>query len=207
MYFMCSGKDDKGVTDITKVYYFGIYNFNLGRNSYYNLGYTGGIVDEKEKRSDFMRVFYNIMDEVSGKYYKDKVFTFAVGEGSLSPNIAVGEIQDNYPDFDFHQYNETLLFKKTNRDNACMFGDESKITASRMVEAQKALSLLVKSVAKAGKFCFEQVRSKDDFVTSRYFEEDENGNPVPGSDGEPIYGKSTVNRYNKGKIPDPIFQK
>ena len=31
------------------------------------------------------------------KYFKDKVFTFAVGEGVLSPNIAVGEIQDNYP--------------------------------------------------------------------------------------------------------------
>ena len=205
LYFMCTGNDGNGNIS-KKVYYFGIYNFNLGRNSYYNLGYTGG-VDAQSGKSDFMKVFDNIKTPDGTKYFKDKIFTFAVGEGRLSPNIAIGEIQDNYPDFDFHQYNETLLFKKTNRDNACMFGDESKITASNIADAQKALSLLVRSVAKAGKFCFEQVGRKDDFVTSRYFEEDENGNPVLGSDGKPIYGKSTVNRYNKGKIPDPKLQK
>ena len=206
LYFMCKGKDEDG-NITTKVYYFGIYNFNLGRTSYYNLGYTGGIVNQQENRSDFMRVYYNIKEGNESKYYKDRVFTFAVGEGKLSPNIAIGEIQDNYPEFDFHQYDETLLFKKTKSDNACMFGDDSKITASNIADAQEALYTLVKGVAKAGKFCFEKSGRKGDFVTSRYFTEDENGEPVYGSDGKPIYGNSAVNRYDKGKIPDPKWQK
>ena len=199
LYFMCTGKDIDGITDITKIYYFGIYNFNLGRNSYYNLGYTGGIVDEQENRSDFMRVFYNIQDENTSKYFKDKVFTFAVGEGVLSPNIAVGEIQDNYPEFDFHQFDETLLFKKTKGNNACMFGDDSKITATDIDGAQTALQNLVKGVAKAGKFCFERVGRVNDFVPSREFTIDDNG--------EPVYGYGCINRYNEKKIPHPKWQK
>ena len=206
LYFMCTGKGDDG-NITTKVYYFGVYNFNLGRTSYYNLGYTGGIVSTQENRSDFMRVFYNMKDGVSSKYYKDSVFTFAVGEGKLSSNIAVGEIQDNYPEFDFHQYDETLLFKRTKNDNACMFGADNKITASNIADAQKALTALVKGVAKAGKFCFEKSGRKNDFVTSRYFSVDENGNPIYDNDGNLIYGNNSVNRYDQGKIPDPKWQK
>ena len=206
LYFMCTGKGEDG-TITKKVYYFGIYNFNLGRSSYYNLGYTGGVVDTTTNKSDFMRVFDNMKNNNSSKYYKDKIFTFAVGEGKLSPNIAIGEIQDNYPEFDFHQYDETLLFKKTDRNNACMFGGDNKITAANIADAQKALSVLVKGVAKAGKFCFDKVGRKDDFVTSRYFVEDENGNPVYDDNGEIMYGSGTVNRYNKGKIPDTKWQK
>ena len=200
LYFMCSGKDDDGVTDITKVYYFGVYNFNLGRNSYYNLGYTGGIVDEQERRSDFMRVFYNIMENVPGKYYKDKVFTFAVGEGALSPNIAIGEIQDNYPEYDFHQYDATLLFKKTDNSNACMFGAENKITAADVAAAQVALRELVKGVAKAGKFCFQKAGRQNDFVTSREYTTDNNGNFIS-------WGNNCINRYDEYKIPDTKWQK
>ena len=200
MYFMCSGKDDDGVTDVTKVYYFGIYNFNLGRNSYYNLGYTGGIVDEQEKRTDFMRVFYNIEENVSGKYYKDKVFSFAVGEGALSPNIAIGEIQDNYPEYDFHQYDETLLFKKNDNSNACMFGAEGKITAASVADAQTALKELVRGVAKAGKFCFKKAGREKDFVTSREHTKDDNGNIIS-------WGSNCINRYDEYKIPDPKWQK
>ena len=207
LYFMCEGLNDEGTEKITKIYYFGIYNFNLGRNSYYNLGYTGGIVDTQEKRSDFMRVYYNILDENGSKYYKDKVFTFAVGEGVLNTNIAVGEIQDNYPEFDFHQFDSSLLFKTTNGNNACMFGDNSKITAVEIDNAKTALQSLVKGVAKAGKFCFSKVGRKDDFVTSRDFERDADGNPVYDEDGEIKYGNGCINRYNEKKIPHPMWQK
>jgi hypothetical protein len=58
LYFMCTGNDGNGNIS-KKVYYFGIYNFNLGRNSYYNLGYTGG-VDAQSGKSDLMKVFDNI---------------------------------------------------------------------------------------------------------------------------------------------------
>ena len=200
LYFMCIGKDSDGVTDITKTYYFGIYNFNLGRNSYYNLGYTGGIVDNQDNRSDFMRVFYNIINGDSSKYYKDKVFTFAVGEGALSPNIAIGEIQDNYPEYDFHQYDESLLFKKTDNNNACMFGAESKIiSGTNVADAQTALRELVRGIAKAGKFCFERVGRTNDFITSREHTVD--------ADGNIVWGNNCMNRYDEYKIPDPKWQK
>ena len=199
MYFMCKGKDDDGVTDITKIYYFGIYNFNLGRKSYYNLGYTGGIVDAQEGRSDFMRVYNNITKGVSGKYYSDGIFTFAVGDCVLSPHIAIGEIQDNYPEFDFHQYNDALLFKESENNNACMFGSNDKITAKDVTEAKAALGKLVRSVAKAGKYCFQRIGRGNDFETSREFTIDANG--------ERIYGENCINRYDEYKIPDTTYQK
>jgi hypothetical protein len=211
LYFMCTGKADDGVTDVTKVYYFGIYNFNLGRNSYYNLGYTGGMVLDSEGNSvsDFMRVFYNIKDNISDKYYKDNKngFAFAVGESVLNPNIAIGEIQDNYPEFDFHQYHETLLFKKTDDNNACMFGAENKITAASVADAQTALQNLVKGVAKAGKFCFIKSGRGNDLVTSRSYMTDTNGKPIYNENGEYIFTNNCVNRYDECKIPDPMWQK
>ena len=200
LYFMCSVSDANN-NIITKAYYFGIYNFNLGRNSYYNLGYNGGKVGEENgrDRSDHMRVFNNLLNKTDGsKYFKDGVFTFAVGECALSSNIAIGEIQENSPEFDFHQYDPTLLFNNAGETINCMFGSKSKITGD-FDKATIALWNLVKGVAKAGRFCFEQSGRTEDFVTSREFNEDEEGNLN--------YGDLCFNRYTEGKIPDPIWQK
>ena len=205
LYFMCEGIDENGQNAI-KAYYFGIYNFNLGRNSYYNLGYNGGIADEKTKTSDFMRVFNNIQNSIknninNGKYQQANGFSFAVGECKLSRGITVGEIQENAPQFDFHQYNSTLLFKdEDDSNNNCMFGSEKKVTTSNFNDSKAVLIDLVKGVAKAGKFCFMESGRENDFVTSRYFTYDE--------DGKPIYEHDEVclNRYLEEKIPDPIYQ-
>ena len=208
LYFMCTGKDDDGVTDITKIYYFGIYNFNLGRKSYYNLGYTGGI-DVTTGRSDFMTVFKNIEDGIKNddetKYVEDDKtpFVFAVGEGKLSESIAIAEIQANLPEFDFHQYQDSLLFKgNNNSDIACMFGTDEDIMAYGSVglnNTKRALKKLVESVAKAGWVCFSSVgRTKDDFITSQYH--------IKDSDGEIIWGTECVNRYLQQQIPHPKNQ-
>ena len=204
LYFMCTGKDDDGIKDITKIYYFGIYNFNLGRKSYYNLGYTGGI-NETTGKSDYMTVFGHIRDGVNNansvKYFKDQnsPFTFVVGEGKLSENIGIAEIQDNLPEFDFHQYQNSLLFKGNNEsDIACMFGSNEKITSLHLESTKTALSELVKLVAKAGKFCFESVGRNGDFITSQSFTE---------NNGEYTYYDQCVNRYLDYKIPDPMYQK
>ena len=188
LYFMCTdGNNNK------KIYYFGVYNFNLGRKSYYNLGYTGGIVDENSKVSDYMRVFNNLskmttIESDDTKCAQGEVFTFAVGEVALSKDIVIGEIQDNFPEFDFHQYHESVLFKSSENDNiSAMFGADSKITAVDKTSAKGALQSLVKGVAKAGKYCFIRSGRTDDFITSKY-------------------GNSCINRYDEGKIPDPIYQ-
>ena len=187
LYFMCT--DDSGNK---KIYYFGIYNFNLGRTSYYNLGYTGGIVDGVNV-SDYMRVFNNLTNMTTDKAditkcAKGESFTFAVGEVSLSKNLVIGEIQDNFPEFDFHQYHDSVLFKSSEKANtAAMFGADSKITAVDKTLAKGALQSLVRGVAKAGKYCFIRSGRTEDFITSKQ-------------------GNSCVNRYDEGKIPDPIYQ-
>ena len=185
LYFMCTKKgEDNNYT--TKTYYFGVYNFNLGRSSYYNLGYTGGLVDDRV--SDFGRVFNNIKSGDATKYSQGDIFAFAIGEVKLSDGLVIGEIQDNYPEFDFHQHNPTVLFKSSDKDNnAAMFGSDSKITANDKTKAKAALQTLVEGVAKAGKYCFIRAGRADDFITSK-----ENG--------------ICVNRYDEGKIPDPIYQ-
>ena len=201
LYFMCTDKDKDGVTN-TKIYYFGIYNFNLGRTSHYNLGYTGGIVDSQEGRSDFIKVFKNIKNETVGKYATNGGFTFAVGEGKLTPNIAIGEIQDNYAEFDFHQYHDSLLFNQSGNNIACMFGTDSKIIASgndKIGDAKNALSRLVRSVAKAGKYCFIQLGREKDLITSADITYDDAGNKK--------FDDNCINRYLEGKLPDPKWQK
>ena len=93
------------------------------------------------------------------------LFTFAVGEVLLSDNLVIGEIQDNYPQFDFHQCQESILFKQSENDNvATMFGADSKIVAKDKTEAKKCLLSLVKGVAKAGKYCFMRAGREDDMI-------------------------------------------
>ena len=194
LYFMCTD------ADTTKIYYFGIYNFNLGRTSHYNLGYTGGV--DNNGRSDFVNVFKNIRNETDGKYATNGAFTFAVGGDRLSSNIAIGEIQDNYAEFDFHQYDYSLLFNQSGNNIACMFGTDDKITASgtNKAAAKTALERLVKGVAKAGKYCFQRLGRGDDFMTSAVFVGyDDNG--------KEIFEDNCANRYLQGKLPDTVWQK
>ena len=188
LYFMCAGKDDEG-NDSTKIYYFGIYNFNLGRKSYYNLGYAGGIVDAQKNESDFMRVFNNIEQKTPGKYYTDGIFTFAVGDGMLNENIIIGEIQDNYAEFDFHQCDETVLFNEEGVNRACMFGTNDKIITKDIAIAKPALKSLVRSIAKAGRFCFDKIGRRDDFRPSKSLKSD-----------------NCINVYADKFIPDSKYQ-
>ena len=196
LYFRCKEGEDK-----EKIYYFGIYNFNLGRSSYYNLGYTGGLVSGNDGMSDFMRVFNNITNgNDDTKFYKGDVFTFAVGEVLLSDNLVIGEIQDNYPEFDFHQCQESLLFKKSESDNiATMFGADSKIVAKDKTAAKNSLLSLVKGVAKAGKYCFMRAGREEDMITSMV-------NSDIDDSGKKAYGGNCKNRYDEYKIPDTIWQ-
>lgn len=194
LYFMCTD------ADTTKIYYFGIYNFNLGRTSHYNLGYTGGVDDSG--RSDFVNVFKNITNRIDGKYATNGAFTFAVGEDRLSPNIAIGEIQDNYAEFDFHQYDYSLLFNESGNSIACMFGTDDKIVASGTNKpiAKGALERLVKGVAKAGKYCFQRLGRGGDLRTSAVsIGYDDNG--------KEIFEDNCANRYSQGYLPDTVWQK
>ena len=125
------------------VYYLGVYNFNMGRQSYYNLGY--------HTSTDMTEMMTNII--ASG----DSPFSFSIGSGEIVSTLAIGEIQDNFAEFDFHQFDDSVLFQPDDSSITRMFGKDSKITGADKGRAKGTLSNFVKSVSRAGAYCFASI--------------------------------------------------
>ena len=122
------------------VYYFGVYNFNMGRTSYYNLGY--------HTQNDIQDMIEHI------EPFGDS-FSVSLGEETVISTLGIGEIQENNPEFDFHQYDRSVLFSASeNSTVSTMFGPSSKRTG---YSAENTLEAFVKSVAKAGAYCFNRI--------------------------------------------------
>ena len=134
-----------GKEDTAKVYYLGIYNFNMGRQSHYNLGYNTA--------NDTKDMVDNIIQ------FSNTPFSISVGTNTLASDLVVGEIQENNPEFDFHQYNESVLFSSaSNSGAASMFGNpETDKVLGSSVKVISTLSNFVKSVAQAGAYCFSNI--------------------------------------------------
>lgn len=142
----------------TVYYYQGIFNFNLGRSSYYNLGY--------KNTQDFSNdggVTGNLKDAAGG-------FTFAIVPGSnsaLKPNLIVAEIQGNSAFFDFSQYDNSILFQSVDdfgnpqsADLKYMFGDIVRGNQIGPTAMQAVLRDTVKSTSLAGGYLFEELLKK-----------------------------------------------
>lgn len=133
--------------DYIDTYYLGVYNFNLGRDSYFNLGYCDlGQLDPDEltERTDNGFVYYKVGGEnTSGITPK---------EGFLA-----AEIQDNSPYWDFSQYDESVLFPiNPSETSGFMFGDIVDSPMSRPY-TESTIKNFVHSVAKAGGYLFEYI--------------------------------------------------
>lgn len=142
----------------SEVYYFGVYNFNMGRNSYYNLGYHS---DEET-----LEMISNIPEMQSSS------LTFSIGSDTIS-NLTVGEVQENHAEFDFHQFDTSMLFTPPDTERDTMFGTDDKIEGGGV--AKTTLSNFVEKVAKAGGYCFAKIgksavssRDEDDECGIRY---------------------------------------
>jgi len=137
MFFRCNSDD--------QIYYFGVYNFNLGRTSYNNLGYNTDISD----------VYAHATESTPSN------FAYSYARGVFNSNLAVGEIQENMGCFDFSQTAGTLLFAGPDKDvvgnNPHMFGPDSKITGSVVSTAKGTLRTFVEQIAEAGTFCFNMI--------------------------------------------------
>ena len=128
-----------------KVYYLGVYNFNMGRESHYNLGYH---------TNENMEAMVDAIEPITGT-----PFSISLGSANPSiPNLVVGEIQDNNPEFDFHQCDPSVLFAPTDgaTGRATMFGPPKKLKGTYSI-ATDALAKFVKSVAQAGGYCFANI--------------------------------------------------
>jgi len=126
-----------------EIYYLGVYNFNMGRQSYYNLGYHSA--------DDMLDMINHIPEHSSSS------FTFSLGNGTPVDNLMIAEIQENWPDFDFHQYDDSVLFQDSGTPRTMFGNPEEKMTYTNIDNAKRTLREFVKSVAKAGAYCFANI--------------------------------------------------
>ena len=130
-------------------YYLGIYNFNLGRESYFNLGYRDLKVLEKgslENAGDGFTFFEITKDEDVNK-----------------PGLGVAEIQGGSPYFDFSQYDQSILFEQSTsssetKDITYMFGDLVRGSGTTETNLKDSITSLVRSVALSGGYLFDYLK-------------------------------------------------
>ena len=185
-----------------KVYYLGVYNFNMGRGSYYNLGY--------HTAKDMETMISNITSSNSGDG-----FCFSKSTGEIVNDLVVGEIQDNFPEFDCHQFDPSLLFDDGTSNYTKMFGSNSKITyGADIAHAKTTLTNFVKSVAEAGTYCFgkigKQFVSSEDKNTHKCVDRYSEINCVPSVNRQMKYNGNDISwydfngfTYNTNGVNDP----
>lgn len=134
-------------------YYLGIYNFNLGRSSHNNLGYTN--------LNNFSKEVDKLGEDGIGSLKKSGNFIFSKGEGTgntlkIRDNILVAEIQGNNKNYDFHQTDKSILFEDTNnKDNGnFMFGDIVFGGNTNIESAKNQIQKFIRSIAISGGYLF-----------------------------------------------------
>ena len=163
--------------DENEYYYVGIYNFNLGRNSYFNLGYNSfegldnyieNVSVDKEKEPDRVHELSEgfgiyVLDDHYTQHIKS-LFVTEVQSGSIQKQTHEGGGGNVY---DFSQFNPSILGIDGN--NSGMFGDfENDTTISANLTT--TLPKFVKSVAKAGAYIFMNLKKNidSDILTSNH---------------------------------------
>lgn len=127
-------------------YYFGVYNFNIGREAYFNLGYKdlrvfGDKTTLTGSGKDF--VFYKINND----------------DNALREGLGVAEIQGGSNYFDFSQYDPTILFQQDKEnDNTYMFGDLVHGSNFSEAELQTSIQKFVESVTLGGGYLFDYLK-------------------------------------------------
>ena len=140
---------DTDQNSVSKNYFLGIYNFNLGRSSYFNLGYKDN------------KCFTNLSSGYGA-------YTITTEENALNSNIVIAEIQDNSKAHDYSQYDSSVLFLQDSETNSekAMFGDIiPKLVETRQGKevnvgdgnARNKIQQFVKLVSKAGGYVFDRI--------------------------------------------------
>lgn len=127
---------------LQNIYYLGIYNFNLGRDSYYNLGYKS---------------LYNISSQDHELQNGFKIYSISRDvNNTFKPGIEVAEVLDNLEYYDFSQYDQSILFGAKDEDTTRMFG---KLVYSSSLEAniKNHIKRFVKGISAAGGYIFDQL--------------------------------------------------
>lgn len=140
-------------TPYTNHYFLGIYNFNLGRGSAFNMGYK----------------YINRLDETLSNSNKGfQIFNISNEQNELLTNIEVAEIQGNNVHFDFSQYDSSVLFPLNKSDKTYMWGDfvHGDIEEG---DLKNNIQAFVRDIAKSGGYVFTQIgKLLSDSTTDEY---------------------------------------
>ena len=139
-----------------KFYYLGIYNFNLGRKSYFNLGIKDmGVVNEAIKNSD-----------------NEGFCLYEIDEEGMLKDVRGAEIQSNSPYFDFSQWTDyELLFNDPMRS---MWGDFIDGLTATNSSLFSTLQSFMERIGLGGGFVFESIgKSLSEDASKKYGYQDE----------------------------------
>ena len=167
--FLCiNTTDPESGDDVPTYYYLGVYNFNLGREAYYNLGYKD------------LSVFGNNTLVGDGKNF---VFhKVSSNDDGMRDGVGVAEIQGNSNYFDFSQYDSTILFQQNDGDNTYMFGDLVHGDKVSEKSLQNQIQKLVKGITLGGGYLFDYIKKNKGSYEDGYNAAAEDGsskNQVP----------------------------
>lgn len=164
-------------------YIFGIYNFNLGRGSYYNLGYkdTAALQLGEVKTPSFI------------------ISSVKKGNNNFKKEFIVAEISGGSPYFDFSQYDDSILFSldaQNNTDKNFMWDDAFYGDSGTWQSRVKAFT---KKIARGGGYIFERIGKKFGSYSDKYHAVllDEEGNEILDSKGNVI---------SANQVPDYKYQ-
>lgn len=182
--------DENGQTVRNKrTYYMGYYNFNLGRSSYNNLACT-----QKE-----------YLDEmVSGIQDSTQPFKFSIQHLVNRADYGVAEVNDNIAEFDFSQYDKTLLFgPDDDADVVTMYGH---MVTNDTNSLKTALIALNKQVARAGYYIFQELNKE--FVKTPVNKRNTLGHTVLDQNGNVVTTEYDIS--DAYKVPNivntPVYQ-
>ena len=142
-------KEDNAALEanIENFYFLGIYNFNLGRKSEFNLGYKNtAAFEEVDLQPGF------------------GVYEITTEQDSRLSGIMVAEIQGNNEFFDFSQYDGTILYQQAAADEKYMWGDFVNGISEGLTTS--ALSTFVQKVALAGGYIFDTIGKRFSYSLS-----------------------------------------
>lgn len=133
-------------------YFLGIYNFNLGRTSNFNLGYC-------DLRALPTLVSTNNYD--FNIYSVARTTTTSQFGSEIKEGVVIAEIDANEAWFDFSQYDESILFKLPNRpnDGGFMFGEivSGKDIGDTSQLTKSIISNFVKRTSRGGGYIFDRI--------------------------------------------------
>ena len=173
------------------IYYLGIYNFNLGRDSYFNMGYYDPILLKQNNNGHID----NILKGCDGTKFVTMEFQLSNADDTdlrTRDSVIVAEIQGNSSYNDFSQYDKSILSPTSDRDDAAMFGDfVPKLTVNTQNKTLWHLQRLVEHVSKGGGYIFDYVLKKHlgvhSYEYSRYLEDDVNSSIFNSANQVPTY--------------------